>query len=156
MRRTICQRGHELEIHRYISPSGHKSCGACRQLRDTTGPLPRLSFAERFWSQVIKLPGDGCWVWANKQDYVYNQRTRSYGYARVRYNGKLVQATHVAWELTNGVPFPNDKFACHHCDYPPCIRPEHVFPGTHAENMRDAKVKRDALKQILELTNANS
>jgi hypothetical protein len=27
--------------------------------------------------------------------------------------------------------------ACHHCDNPPCIQPEHLYEGTSADNHRD-------------------
>lgn len=31
--------------------------------------------------------------------------------------------------------------ACHHCDTPPCINPDHLFEGTRADNVRDAQLK---------------
>ena len=48
----------------------------------------------------------------------------------------LVLATHIAWELTNG-PLPEGMSVLHHCDNPPCVRPGHLFLGTHTDNMHD-------------------
>lgn len=46
----------------------------------------------------------------------------------------------VAWELTNR-PIPEGMLVCHRCDNPPCCRPDHLFLGTHDENMADKSAK---------------
>lgn len=107
---------------------------------------PSPSLAERFWARVDKngpvMPGmeTPCWEWTGY---------RLGGYAAIRRGGrgtKTVRATHVAWEIQRGEPFPADRNACHHCDNPGCVRVEpdgkgHVFAGTHADNMADMMAK---------------
>ena len=50
------------------------------------------------------------------------------------------KAHRVAFELANG-PIPDGVMVCHHCDNPPCVRPDHLFLGTNSENQRDSVQK---------------
>lgn len=46
----------------------------------------------------------------------------------------------MAWVLTHG-PIPDDLLVLHSCDNPSCVRPDHLFLGTDAVNMRDKQRK---------------
>jgi hypothetical protein len=50
-------------------------------------------------------------------------------------------AHRVAWELAHGKVAPPRMSVCHTCDVPACVRPSHLWLGTHAENMRDRNQK---------------
>lgn len=46
-------------------------------------------------------------------------------------------ASHRAsWEMHNG-PIPEGQWVLHHCDNPPCVRPDHLYLGSNTENVRD-------------------
>lgn len=60
---------------------------------------------------------------------------------------KYLMAHRLAWEIASG-PIPGGLKVCHHCDNPPCCNPEHLFLGTHADNMRDMAAKRRAGLQV--------
>ena len=38
-------------------------------------------------------------------------------------------------------PIPKGMFVLHHCDNPPCVRPDHLFLGTAADNTADMMSK---------------
>jgi len=71
---------------------------------------------------------DDCWVWG-RTCWVK-------GYGRV---GDL-RAHRVMWAIVNG-PIPDGLQVLHHCDNPPCVRPDHLFLGTQLDNMRDMIAK---------------
>jgi HNH endonuclease len=58
------------------------------------------------------------------------------GYGRV--GGR--RAHRVAYERAHG-PVPDGMLVLHTCDNPPCVNPDHLYAGTHADNMRDRMVR---------------
>ena len=88
---------------------------------------------ERFWAQVARGEGEACWLWAGG--------TGNSGYGLFRLGPRKVGAHRVAWMLTHGGLPPSGQHVCHTCDTPLCVRPEHLFLGSHTDNMRDASRK---------------
>jgi len=88
---------------------------------------------ERFWSAVRK--GETCWEWTRSLD--------GGGYGRVfdaKEFGGREKAHRISWMLHFG-PIPDGRVICHHCDNTRCVRPDHLFIGTQADNARDREQK---------------
>lgn len=91
--------------------------------------MAKKPIEERFWAKVDK--SGECWVWTGA--------VGGWGYGKFWSGGgkgRCMCASRMAWELTHG-PIPTGMQVLHHCDNPPCVRPEHLFLGTNADNVRD-------------------
>ena len=88
------------------------------------------------WRSRYRVDGDGCHIWKG-------QRTTS-GYGRVVIScGKprvRARAHRYAYEQFIG-PIADGLFVCHSCDKPLCVNPDHLWLGTHQDNMDDMVAK---------------
>jgi hypothetical protein len=97
-----------------------------RRLHNKTDQL------ERFY-RTIEV-GMECWNWKG--------RTGSNNpYGITYFDRKWHRVHRLAWMLHNKTQIPKGLLVCHRCDNPICVRPDHLFLGTNADNTRDMDQK---------------
>jgi len=101
-----------------------------------------LNTFQRFMKFVNKT--DNCWLWSGAK-----KGSKNYGSFSIQ--GKDYRAHRVSYEHFYG-QFNKDLNVLHHCDNPACIRPEHLFLGTHQENMIDKVNKNRQARNYGELS----
>lgn len=79
-----------------------------------------------FDSLTVPEPNTGCLLWLG--------RTTSGGYARQREFGRVARwvIENIRGESVVGL------YACHRCNTPACVSPDHLYPGTPRQNTADA------------------
>lgn len=89
---------------------------------------------ERFWEKVNKTNNlNECWNWTGAK------RTK---YGSIKYKGKLIDAHRLSYMIYyNNYNINSTDFVCHKCDNPSCVNPNHLFLGSHSDNMKDAYLK---------------
>lgn len=93
---------------------------------------------QRFWSYVDKTKD--CWNWTSG---LFRG-----GYGQFRVGKKKVKAHRFSW-IINGGFIPRNYIILHKCDNPCCVKPTHLFLGTHKANAIDrGKKGRAALNNL--------
>jgi hypothetical protein len=72
--------------------------------------------------------------------WLYEGRLTSFGRGRLKIRGKYYFVHRIAYELWVR-PIPDRLGVLHTCDVRNCIRPSHLWTGTHQENVHDAVEK---------------
>lgn len=108
----------------------------------------RVPLRDKFEALYSRDSG-GCWEWQGTID--------GYGYGVIDWSGKRYRAHVLALEY-DGRPVGKGGIACHHCDNPRCVRPNHLYPGTPATNGADTarrgRTLRGEKSPAAKLTNA--
>lgn len=121
---AICNKEFRHAASRTKASCCSVACGAKKKQIDITS---------RFWARVIKGDDGACWRW--------NAPRHNFGYGTLSKDRTLVSAHRFSWELHFG-QIPQGMLVCHGCDNPECTNPEHLFLGTHKDNVQDMIQKR--------------
>jgi len=91
----------------------------------------------RFFKKIEIITESGCWIWMGTLN--------NNGYGVISRDGKNVSVHRVSWELHNSKIPKGDGYhgicVLHSCDVPCCVNPNHLFIGTHSDNMKDKVYK---------------
>jgi hypothetical protein len=89
---------------------------------------PGIPLLTRFEMQHIPEPNSGCWLWLGA--------TSPSGYGNIYAFGSSLRAHRASWVIFRGA-IPAGMHVLHKCDTPSCVNPDHLFLGSHADNMAD-------------------
>lgn len=92
-------------------------------------PLAPEHLAARVLNGISAIDERGCWLWG---------RTLSAGYGAMTVEHRTVRVHRLAFALHHSRIEQELLEVCHRCDNPRCCNPDHLFEGTHADNVRDA------------------
>lgn len=90
------------------------------------------TLAEKIQDKYI-VDDNGCWRWT--------AYLNAKGYGTMFHEGKTLLAHRASW-IVAGKELPDDMELCHRCDTRDCINPDHLFVGTHQDNMTDMVEKK--------------
>lgn len=91
---------------------------------------------ERFLALCSKQSPPGCWIWHGS--------LTDFGHGQLYFRGRVWRAHRVSYTLYVG-EIPAGLCACHKCDVPACVNPEHLFLGTKKQNSEDMVAKRRSM-----------
>ena len=85
---------------------------------------------------LIAINNNGCWEWQG------GSLVSRYPMVGIPGTTKRDRVSRLVLAAKLGRPIFKDLEACHICDNPPCVNPDHLWEGTHQQNMTDMAIKK--------------
>ena len=103
-------------------------------------PRDAKSVAERFSQQVVPVTESGCWLWTGY--------TNVQGYGHFQAEMGRTSAHRYSLEKRLGRALSPGRIACHKCDTPACVNPDHLYEGTYKSNAQDTRDRGRRAKNV--------
>lgn len=93
-----------------------------------------VHWTKRLTAKIRRGKPNECWEFTGKS------KTCGYGVLQMGAGIGTIMAHRLAFIMANG-PIPPKMCVCHKCDNPACCNPNHLFLGTHSDNLLDMSRK---------------
>lgn len=109
-----------------------KKCKFCPEIMTRGANAKYCSVDCALLDQINKKTEKECWEWLGTN-------YKKSGYGRLKFDGKTYKPYRLMCEKKHGEL--GEMCAMHICDNRICCNPDHLIPGTHADNIKDMDKK---------------